>query len=141
LRLAVQQPSDMLDLLDDVLFDDDHHLSAFRLLRAAGGDVHRALDAADPGAAELLQRLAVEESDADPTDVRRVLLREKAVRASRALEVASRQADDFAAYSTAIGWLKLQIEKVQPDAPADRPAEDELLAWLARRAEDEAHDE
>jgi DNA primase len=141
LRLAVQQPTSMLELLEDVLFDDDHHLSAFRLLREAQGDVHRALDAADPGAAELLQRLAVEETDADPTDVRRVLLREKAVRASHALEVASREADDFAAYSSAIGWLKLQIEKVQPDAPSDRFAEDELVAWLVRRAEDEAHDE
>jgi len=141
LRLAVQQPSSMLALLDDVLFDDDHHLSAFRLLREAQGDVHRALDAADPGAAELLQRLAVEETDADPTDVRRVLLREKAVRASHALEIASRETDDFAAYSNAIGWLKLQIEKVQPDAPSDRFAEDELVAWLVRRAEDEAHDE
>ncbi|MDQ6696310.1 MAG: DNA primase [Actinomycetota bacterium] len=141
LRLAVQQPATMLELLDDVLFDDDHHLSAFRLLREAQGDVHRALDVADPGAAELLQRLAVEETDADPTDVRRVLLREKAVWASHALEIASREADDFAAYSSAIGWLKLQIEKVQPDAPPDPVAEDELLAWLVTRAEDAPHDE
>ncbi len=141
LRLAVQQPTDMLGLLDDVLFDDDHHLSAFRVLRDAGGDVHAALDAADPGAAELLQRLAVEETDADPTDVRRMLLREKALRASRSLEVASRHAEDFAAYSSVIGWLKLQIEKVQPDAPPDPAAEDELLAWLTRRAEDDPNDE
>ena len=141
MRLAVQQPADMLGLLDDVLFDDDYHLSAFRALRTAQGDPHLAIGAADPGAAELLQRLAVEETDADPTDVRRMLLREKAIRASQSLEIASRQADDFAAYSDAIGWLKLQIEKVQPDAPADGAAEDELLAWLVRRAEDDAHDE
>ena len=78
----------------------------------------------------------MEETDADPTDVRRVLLRDKAMRAARELEMASRAGDDFAAYSAAIGWLKLQIEKVQPDAPSDRVAEDELLAWLGRRAEE-----
>ncbi|MEJ7584729.1 MAG: toprim domain-containing protein [Acidimicrobiales bacterium] len=141
LRLAVQQPADMLGLLSEVLFDDDRHLAAFRVLRDAGGDVHRALESADPGAGELLQRLAVEDTDADPTDVRRMLLRDKAVRASRELEVASRHAEDFAGYSNVIGWLKLQIEKVQPDAPSDRAAEDELLAWLGQRAEDDPHHE
>jgi DNA primase len=136
LRLAIRQPADMLPLLSEVLFDDDIHLAAFRALRDADGRFHDAVEQADPGAADLLQRLAVEESDADPGDVRRVLLRDKAMRAARELETASRAGDDFASYSAAHSWLKLQIERVQPDAPSDRVAEDELLAWLGDRVEE-----
>ena len=56
--------------------------------------------------------------------------------AARELETASRAGDDFASYSAAHSWLKLQIERVQPDAPSDRVAEDELLAWLGDRVEE-----
>jgi len=52
------------------------------------------------------------------------------------LERESRTADDLVAYAEAIGWLKNEIEAVGLDAPPDRQREDELLGWLARRAED-----
>jgi DNA primase len=135
LRLAVQDPATVLPLLDEVLFDDERNLAAYRALRDAG-EVHAAIDRADPGAADLLQRLAVEATDAEPHDVRRVLLREKAVRvADEVRREAQHQGDPLAA-STVVGWLKLQIEAVQPDAPPDRAAEDELLAWLRQRGEE-----
>jgi hypothetical protein len=136
LRLAVHQPDVMLDLLGPALFDDDVRLAAFRALGAAGGDVHQAIVQADPAAADLLQRLAVEDSEADPTDVRRRLLAEKATRIIHELEASARRADDPTAYGSVMGWLKLQIEKVQPDAPADRASEDDLLAWLTQQVEE-----
>ena len=136
MRLAVARPDDMLPLLGDVLLDSERLLAAYRALREAGGDLHVALATADPRSVEVLQRLAVESTDAEPGDVRRILLREKSTRVLRELESEARSAEDFAAYAEAIGWLKLQIESVQPDAPPDRVAEDELLAWLTQRTEE-----
>src|SRR5690606_19906729 len=53
LRLAVDADhrTVMLDLLHEVLFADDLHARAFRALRDVGGDLHRAIDDADPDAA------------------------------------------------------------------------------------------
>ena len=63
-------------LLDDVLFTEDHHLRAWHTLRDADGDLHAALAAADPDVADLLARLAVEDTVDTPRDIRRALLRD-----------------------------------------------------------------
>ena len=68
IKVAVHQPEAVAERLHEVLFSDEVHLSAFRALQAAT-TLHEAIEAADPEAAELLQRLAVEETDADPDDV------------------------------------------------------------------------
>jgi len=138
LRLAIARPGEVLPLLHEVLFHDDRQRAALRALVDADGDLHRAVAEADPLVGELLARLAVEESDAEPSDVRRLLLRDRTMRALRELEVESRQAPDLAAYSQIIGWLKLRLEAIDADAPADPDGEGELLAWLARRVEERA---
>ncbi|MCU1497483.1 MAG: dnaG [Acidimicrobiales bacterium] len=139
LRLAVASPAEMLPLLHEVLFDDESHRAVLRALQAAGGDLHVATEAADPLVAEHLARLAVEDSDAEPGDVRRMLIRNTALGVLAALEHEYRSAEDPITYGTAIGWLKTELEAVGPDAPPDRQREDELLLWLTRRAE-EPHD-
>ncbi|MCU1352498.1 MAG: dnaG [Acidimicrobiales bacterium] len=136
IRLTIATPAEMLPLLDEVLFDDHEMLGAYRVLRDVGGDVHAAVDVADPATADLLARLAVEETDAEAGDVRRLLLWRKAESVKLELEAEMRHADDVLAYAESIGWLKRQIEAVQPDAPLDGAAEDELLAWLGHRAEE-----
>ncbi|HEX2577149.1 MAG TPA: DNA primase [Aquihabitans sp.] len=136
LRLAVAQPAEVLPLLHESLFHDPRHQIVLRALVDAGGDLHAATEAADPFVADHLARLAVEDSDADPEDVRRMLLRDAGTRVLHELERESRTAEDFASYAAAIGWLKNEIEAVGADAHPDRQREDELLLWLAQRAED-----
>ena len=78
LRLAVDPTSgaEARDLLGDVLFTEDHHIRAWHTLRDADGDLHTALAAADPDVADLLGRLAVEDTVDTPRDIRRALLRD-----------------------------------------------------------------
>jgi DNA primase len=137
LRLAVTRPDEVLPLLHEVLFDDERHRAVLRALVAAGGDLHAATEAADPIVAEQLARLAVEDTYAEPGDVRRLLLRERALAALADLERQSRGAADIEPYARTMGWLKTRIEAVSPDAPSSDPLEDELLDWLAQRVEDD----
>jgi hypothetical protein len=137
LRLAVSRPDEMLPLLHEALFTDERHLGVLRALNEAGGDLHRATAEADPIVADRLTRLAVQESDAEPGEVRRLLLSEAATRVANDLEREARTAEDTAAYSVAHTWLRNQIEALTPDAPPDRQAEDELLDWLTHRVEEQ----
>lgn len=134
LKLAVLRPDETLPLLDDVLFVDEANLAAFRVLRGAGGDLHTAMAAADPVAAELLARIAVQDTAAEPADVRRLLLREKTLTALAEVQDEARHSLDGLAYAPLFGWLKLRLEALQADAPQPA-AEGELLGWLVARAE------
>lgn len=138
LRLAVdaEHRAAMLPLLHEVLFTDDLHAVAFRALRDAGGDLHAAIEAADPVAADLLQRLAAEDETGDPADVRRLLLRLEGWREVERLRVDLRAAGDPEAVHPLIQWLLVRLEAVSPDARSERGAEDQLLTWLAERAEE-----
>jgi hypothetical protein len=141
LRLAISDPATMLALLAPVLFDDPRMRSAFVTLREFDGDLHQAVEVADPLVGDLLSRLAVEDTDALPADVRRLLLREAGLRALKEVQTDDRMASDVAAWSQTIGWLKQRIEAIEaalPEDPPDPVNEDELLAWLVRRVEEEA---
>ncbi|MBX3313857.1 MAG: DNA primase [Actinobacteria bacterium] len=135
LRLAIAEPAKVLPLLDDALFDQPQDREVFRALRDADGDLHRATDAADPFVAEQLTRLAVEPSAADPEEVRRMLLRDRARRALADIQRDALTSDDFAGFAAVIGWLKGEIEAIGPDALPDGPRESELLTWLSTRVE------
>ncbi|MCB0970662.1 MAG: DNA primase [Acidimicrobiales bacterium] len=138
LRLAIARPDEVLPLLHPILFDDPASRGALDALVTAGGDLHAAVADADPLAAELLSRLAVEETDAEPVEVRRLLLRELGLRTLDALVAEARTADDSLVVAERIGWLKHRLELVGPDAPPDDQGEDELLGWLARQGEVDA---
>jgi len=139
LRHVVHSPG-VVDplLLADVaaserLFRSERHLIAFRSL-AATNSVQEALATADPGASEVLLRLAVEETDSDPEEAVARLVQEAAEHARRDL-VAS--ADDPLAIAHESGEVKLAIEALlEPNTR--RAAIEQLLTWLGSRSEDRA---
>jgi DNA primase len=138
LRLAVDEVKgpEMLALLDEVLFADDLHARAYRALRDAGGDLHVALDAGEPEAADLLQRLAVEDATGEPSDSRRVLLRLAGNREMSLLRSESLAADRPEEFAPLVKWLHDRIEEVSPESRSERAVEDQLLSWLVQRSEE-----
>jgi DNA primase len=131
LRLAVHDPASVAEHLDEVLFTDDIELAAYRAL-ASAATLHEAIDAADPEAAELLQRLAVEEVDVEPLDVLSLLVAEAAQRAVHDVQVDARASDDPLAAAEVLGWLKLRLEELrEPDTR--QAALGLLVAFLVQR--------
>jgi DNA primase len=136
LRLAVDPTSgaEARDLLGDVLFTEDHHIRAWHTLRDADGDLHAALAAADPDVADLLGRLAVEDTVDTPRDIRRALLRDAIERTLADLRREATEVGDYAPYSEAVAWLQLQREAMKDENRPGRDVEDQLLAWLSERS-------
>jgi DNA primase len=149
LRLALHQPAGVAALLDQIgagseleeveglLFADDLHLAAFRA-RASAATLHEALSSADAGAAELLRRLAVEDTQAEPEDVVALLVRSAAMRRLRELEFDARSSPDRALeLASTLGWLKLAVEEL--DEPRTRiAASSRLVPWLLAQREEDA---
>ncbi len=138
LRLAVdaERGRETMALLDDVLFNDDRYLRAWRLLRDVDGDLHAAIAAADPTMADGLQRMAVEDTIDEPRDIRRALLRDAGTRCADDLRRMSDTADDPAACVAAISWLQSQLHEIREEAHPGQDVEDQLLAWLSEQAEE-----
>ncbi|MFN2608599.1 MAG: DNA primase [Acidimicrobiales bacterium] len=129
MRVAVHSRAALAGRLHEALFTDPVVRAAYRAWSSTP-TLHDAIAAADPSAAALLQRLAVEDADADPDDVLGRLVDEAGQRALGDLEAAARQADDPTAYGPLIAWLKPAIEEVrEPTTRAE--ATDRLLRWLA----------
>jgi DNA primase len=136
LLLAVHDREQMEGRLHEALFADELTAAAYRALMSTES-LHDALEVADPAAADLLQRLAVEEPNDDVDNVVGRLAREAGIRALRELDAAARDADDPAAFAPAMGWLKLTVEELRdPDSAVD--ASDRLVRWLVDRLEVEA---
>ncbi|HET6793934.1 MAG TPA: DNA primase [Acidimicrobiales bacterium] len=135
LRLAVIYPEKVADRLEEGLFTDPVHQAAFRAI-ASAESLHDAIAAAEPEAAALLTRLAVEDTDDDPDDVTARLAWLAAWRTVAELEASFRstEVDDLAATASAISWLKLEMEALGD--PATRvESTRRLVAWLAERGE------
>ncbi len=135
LRLLAHRPADLVDQIDECLFDDDLHVTAYRVL-AAGTDLHEAIGQVDPATADLLQQLAVQESEAEPSDVATRLVEEATRRAIAEVEADARGAADLADYVPTLRWLKeRQLELRDPHAQSG--AVEQLLAWHLQRARGE----
>ena len=134
LRLAIHHPESVADRLEEVLFLDDLHLAAFRAL-ASAPTLHEAIERTDPAAATLLQRLSVEETQADADDVVALLADRAGRRAVAALEQEARTAENrLAELAPVMSWLKVTLEQLRD--PATRvDASDRLVAWLVERSE------
>jgi DNA primase len=135
LRLAVQEPEEMVPLLDELLFVDDRCVVALRALTEAQGDVRGALDRADPAAADVLQRVAVQETDAEVGDVVARLATEAARRTLVELEQDARASEAPLEFAPAVAWLKLLLEHLRDPRQA-RESTAQLVSWLRERAQE-----
>ncbi|HVM52295.1 MAG TPA: DNA primase [Acidimicrobiales bacterium] len=135
LRLAVQTPEAVGDLVREELFVDAVDAAAFRAL-CATSSFHDAVATAGPEAGDLLQRLAAEELiDVDGEEAVARLVDDVAGRILADLETEVRASDDPLALADAIRWIKLQREDLYDEA-ARRAAIEELVAFLSDRAEE-----
>lgn len=141
LRLAVHQPEDVADRLDEVLFTDELQRQAFRALVAADS-LHEAVEGAPPDVADLLRRVAVEEpvsvADplADPVDaVVAQLARRAAHEALAGLQAAARTSSgdpvDLGALAAETAAVRRLLGDLD-DPAAGREAAERLVAWLSR---------
>lgn len=136
LRLMAHRREEVEGLLHQALFADELHAAAFRALVEAPS-IADALEGADPGAAALLQRLAVEEADADPADVAALLARSAAMRRLAELEQEARRGERSGEISAVVGWLKLSLEELdETDTRAE--ATERLVAWLAEQPQEDS---
>jgi hypothetical protein len=127
-----------LESVAALLFSDDLHLAGFRALAAADRMVD-AIEKADPGAAELLRELAVEDTDAEVDDVVALLVRAAAMRALREVEAEARSDPGRAPeLAPVVGWLRVGIEELSGDQPDRLGAASRLVPWLLARGEEVA---
>ncbi|MGH9075057.1 MAG: toprim domain-containing protein, partial [Acidimicrobiales bacterium] len=136
LRLAIHRPAEVADRLEEVLFRDPVQRAAFRAL-AGSATLHDAIAGAEPPAAGLLRRLAVEESEADPKVEVPRLVGAAARRALGGLEADVRAAPERAAELAPVTtWLGVEINALsEPELGLEAAAR--LLAWLVEWAEEE----
>ena len=137
LRLAIHRPETVADVLDEVLFDDELHRGAFVAL-ATSATLADAIAAADAGAAELLHRLAVEDTDAEPADIVALLAWAAAGRVVRQLEAEARADEGRSAELSPItGWLKntMELTREPHDWPTRVEASKGLVAWLVQNSQ------
>jgi DNA primase len=146
LRLAVHQPEKVADRLELVLFAHPLARACFEVLSQAQ-TLHEAIEAADPQAGDLLQRLAVEGAEVDADAVVTRLVDRAGERALKVLlaDAAAADSEERRALSPKIAWLKQQVEIVRLEEPERREAAvaagEGLVVWLAARDEAERQTE
>jgi DNA primase len=115
------------------VFRNDLHAATFRILMAHP-TVQEAIEAADPGVADLIGRLATEELQTEAPDAVVRLLTEWARQEVAELTLKA-TGDEAVALLEQVTWLKLVAERLQePDAWAS--AADELVAFIGQQGEE-----
>ena len=116
LRLAIHRPEEVAAVLEGVLFEHPVARSAFDAL-SSSSTLHEAIETTDPQTADLLQRLAVEDTDADVNDVMVRLVERAGHRALKELQSQMRQAEvgAQAEFAPTIAWLKLALEALRSE--------------------------
>jgi DNA primase len=126
LALLVQRWEDTAEWLIEELFADDVTLAAFRALAATNGDLDAALAVADPAARELIERVAVLETAAEPLMESRHLV---AAATRRAVDQLIRSGD-FSRMGE-IAAAKAHLEAID-DQTLGTDSATALLAWLTQ---------
>ncbi|HTJ74058.1 MAG TPA: DNA primase [Acidimicrobiales bacterium] len=130
LRLAVHRPEQVAELLHEVLFVDPLMLAAYQALCSAP-TLAEAVSAAEGPVASLLQRLAVEESEVEASDVLARLAEEAGKRAVVELEAVARRSGEL---TDDVAWLKLAMAELR-DPATGIDATGRLVRWLVDRFE------
>ena len=141
LRIAVHRPELLLELIPDVagaaeLFDDDLHASAYRALVSAD-TLRGAIDAAEPEAAALLQKVAVEEPPNEDSDAFVRLVEQAGRRALQRLDADMRAAQEPPeATMRAVAWLRTEMESLRETSSAPEAVK-RLVPWLITATEEQ----
>ena len=142
LRLLLARPDDIGPTLHPALFADPVVAAAYEAvvsttsLAAAVDHLDEQGDADSSAASDLLQRLAVEDSDAPAHEVLGLLVVGAATRALAAMQAEVRTADDPLRLSSDIAWISLRVDEARSDS-AKETATAELLGWLTGHPEEE----
>jgi DNA primase len=131
LKLLICRRDEIIGYLAPELFLDELCATAHHVLSSTD-NLHDAIELGGSEVGELVQRLAVEDSEADPVDVASLLWRrylEACVDESRRLARGSVNPGDISEISSQQTWYKSQLVDLgDPDRRA--PAVAGLLAWL-----------
>ncbi|MGC8627103.1 MAG: DNA primase [Acidimicrobiales bacterium] len=125
LRLAVQAPGSVAGRLHGALFSSDLARAAFEELVSSLTLSEAIEQASDPRVAELLGRLAVEESQEQPDDVLGRLLERAAVRVMGDLQRRARSTEAVGSHrelSQMVSQLKLALEELRSASPGPEGA-------------------
>jgi DNA primase len=137
LRLAVHRPEEVADRLEASLFSNEVQRAGFEAL-ASSATLHEAIDRAEPAAAALLERLAVEDTDANADEVVTRLVELAALRALADLESQARASEArFLELAPLTTWLRLKIEELRQSATAVETVNG-LLPWLVESVREDA---
>ncbi|MFT7601942.1 MAG: DNA primase [Acidimicrobiales bacterium] len=131
LRLAVTRRDDMTAYLAPELFLDEMCATAYHVLTQTES-VHRAIEVGGAEVGELLQRVSVEDSDAEPLDVASLLWRqyvESQVEAARIRARGAVSPADIVGISAEQAWFKSRLDELL-DPARSATAVAGLLAWL-----------
>jgi DNA primase len=136
LRLLIADPSTIAHLLDEVLFADELHVTIYQAL-CSTPSLRDAVESVDPAASDLLQRLAVEDTGAEPADVVARLVEEAARRELLIIQSEVVSADESSMFerSAEMAWVKLRMEELREPSTGVAAAE-QLLAWLRVRPQE-----
>jgi DNA primase len=129
LALLIQRWDEVAPWLVEPLFADESYLGAFRALADADGDVHKAIEQADPEVRDLLERLSVADVDADS----RAELRNLVGAACRRELDLIRKERDLGHNAELVSTRRLLETLDDPEAGWD--AAGQLLRWLTGRRE------
>ena len=133
LRLAVHRPEEVADRLEAALFSDPVQRAAFESL-ASSTTLHEAITQAEPAAAALLERVAVQDTDASADEIVRRLVEAAAVHAVAVLESDPRLNDArFPEVARLHTWLCHKIQESREPSTAVE-AVNGLLPWLVESA-------
>ncbi|MGF1596352.1 MAG: DNA primase [Acidimicrobiales bacterium] len=135
LRLVVHRRQEIVGLLVPDLFTDELCATVFDLLLKFPS-LHDVIDNGGPEVSELVQRLSVEESKADPIDVAGLLwsrfLIQEIDRCRREIRA---EPDRLAELDEDMKWFRLHLDGLQaPDRKAQ--AVDGLLGWVREGSEE-----
>jgi len=136
LKLAVHRREEIAQLLIPELFSDELTATTYELLNVCG-NLHEVIEKGGPEVAEVVQRLSVEESQAEPIDVAARLWEpylEYLMTESTSAMAAADPADqiEIAREHT---WLRLKLEDVR-EPLRQAGAISDLLVWVGDPAED-----
>jgi len=136
LRLAVHRSEELDGLVVPELFADELFAATYQLL-GRSENLHEVIESGGPEMAELVQRLSVDESQADPSDVAALLWKPYLERqmAELSAEQATADLDRLRELGPEQKWLRLRLEDIgEPSRQAGAIAE--LLAWMGEPEKD-----